>query len=133
MEGQKIRREEVCSLTCCVSDEIKPRSMKVKESDNLYSIFASQTQQSPYFLRKWLRTFMQSHKTYFEKCGQFYLSTKGLNLDIWMEAIDEGRKGDVLTLYGLSLLIDVHTYIHLHNGQFWSTLKNVPSTHVETL
>ena len=76
---------------------------------------------------------MQSHKTYFEKCGQFYLSTKGLYFDTWMEAIDEGRKGDVLTLYGLSLLIDVHTYIHLHNGQFWSTLKNVPSTHVETL
>ena len=76
---------------------------------------------------------MQSHKSYFEKCGQFYLSTKGLNFDTWMEAIDEGHKGDVLTLHGLSLLADVHTYIHLHNGQFWSTLKNVPSTHDETL
>ena len=76
---------------------------------------------------------MQSHKMYFKKCGQFYLSTKGLDLDKWMEAIDEGCKGDVLTLYGLSLLMDVHTYIHLHNGQFWSTLKNVPSSHDETL
>ena len=38
-----------------------------------------------------------------------------------------------LTLYGLSLLMDVHTYIHFHNGQFWSTLKNVPSSHDETL
>ena len=27
----------------------------------------------------------------------------------------------------------MHTFIHLHNGQFWSTLKNVPSTHDETL
>ena len=76
---------------------------------------------------------MQSRKTYFKKCGQFYLSTKGLDLDMWMEAIDEGHKGDVLTLYGLSLLMDAHTYIHLHNGQFWSTLKNVPSSHDETL
>ena len=50
-----------------------------------------------------------------------------------MEAIDEGCKADVLTLYGLSLLTDVHTYIHLHNGQFRTTLKNVPSTHDETL
>ena len=112
LEGQKIHREEVCSLPCHVSHEIKPRSIKVKESDNLYAIFASQTQQSLYFLQKWLRTFMQSHKTYFEKCGQFYFSTKGLNFDSWMEAIDEGCKGDVLTLYGLSLLIDVHTYIN---------------------
>ena len=76
---------------------------------------------------------MKSHKSYFEKCGQFYLSTKGLNFDTWVEATDEGCKGDVLTLYGLSLLTDVHTYIHLHNSQFWSALKNVPSTHEETL
>ena len=80
---------------------------------------------------------MQSHKSYFEKCGQFYLSTKGLNFDTWIEAIDEGHKGDMLTLYGLSLLANMHTYIYiyiyLHNGQFWSTLKNVPSTHDETL
>ena len=27
----------------------------------------------------------------------------------------------------------MHTFIHLHNGQFWTTLKNVPSTHEETL
>ena len=76
---------------------------------------------------------MQSHKSYFENCGQFYLSTKGLDFDTWMEAIDEGHKGDVLTLYGLSLLTDVHTHIHLHNGHFWSTLKNVPLTHDEPL
>ena len=76
---------------------------------------------------------MQSHKAYFEKCGQFYLSTKGLNFETWMEAIDEGRKGDVFTLYGLSLLADVHMFIHLHNGQFWTTLKNMPSIHEETL
>ena len=50
-----------------------------------------------------------------------------------MEAIDEGCKGDALTLYGPSLLTDVPTFIHLHNGQFWMTLKNVPSTHEETL
>ena len=114
IEGQKICREEVCSLPCHVSHEIKPRSTKVKESDNLYAILASQTQQSPYFLRKWLRTFMQSHKTYFEKCGQFYLSTKGLNFDTWMEAIDEGSKGDVLTYMVLAYSsICTHLFIFI--------------------
>ena len=86
-----------------------------------------------FFICRWLRTFMQLHKSYFENCGQFYLSTKDLNFDTWIEAINEGHKGDVLTLYGLSSLTNMHTYIHLHNGQFWSTLKNVPSTHDETL
>ena len=52
LEGQKICREEVCSLLCHVSHEIKPRSIKVKEDDNLYAIFASQIQQSSYFFMK---------------------------------------------------------------------------------
>ena len=50
LEGQKIHREEVCSLPCRVSHEIKPRSTRVKENDNLYTIFSSQTQQTLYFL-----------------------------------------------------------------------------------
>ena len=36
-------------------------------------------------------------------------------------------------MYGFSLLTNVHTFIHLYNGQFWMTLKNVPFTHEETL
>ena len=51
-----------------------------------------------------------------------------------MEAITDGRKGDVLALYGLSLLTDTtdtHMYVHLHDGQMWMTLKNVPDTHDE--
>ena len=83
LEGQKIQREEVCSLACHISHEIKPRSIKVKEDDNLSAIFSSKIQQTPSFMQKWLKTFMQSHKAYFEKCGQFYLSTKGLNFKTW--------------------------------------------------
>ena len=33
----------------------------------------------------------------------------------------------------LSLLTDAHTYVNLHNGQKWMTLKNVPDTHDEIL
>ena len=32
----------------------------------------------------------------------------------WIEAIEDGRKGDVLTLFALSILTDVHLYVHLH-------------------
>ena len=66
LEGQKIHREEVCSLPCHVSHEIKPRSIRVKENDNLYAIFSSQTQQTPYFMCKWLRTFNSGLKLRFQ-------------------------------------------------------------------
>ena len=65
--------------------------------------------------------------------GKFYLGTKKLSFGQWLEAIDDGCKGDVLALYGLSVLTDVHTYIHLHNNQFWSTLKYTLGTHEETI
>ena len=56
LEGQKICREEVCSLSFHVSHKIKPQSIKVKEDDNLYAIFTSQIQQTLFFIQKWLRT-----------------------------------------------------------------------------
>ena len=69
---------------------------------------------------------MQTHRAFFESCGQFYLTSKGLSFDTWIEAIDEGRKGDVLTLYGLSLLTDVHT------SPQWSILDNVKDSAFNT-
>ena len=47
--------------------------------------------------------------------------------------MDDGRKGDVLALYGLSVLTEVHTFVHLHNNQFWSTLKKAPNNHGDAI
>ena len=99
----------------------------------MYAIFTSISGQTPYFLRNWLKTFVQMHRKYFERCGQFYLTTKGLSFDTWLDTIDEGRKRDVLTLYGLSLLNDVHSFVHLHAGQSWTTLKVAPPSHEEAI
>ena len=65
--------------------------------------------------------------------GKFYLDSKKLSYKQWLEAIEDGHKGDVLVLYGLSILTEVHTYIHLHDNQFWCTLKRVPESHSEIL
>ena len=97
------------------------------------SIFGLQLAQNPKFVYGWLKTFVLTYRKIFEERGKFYMGMKGLTLDNWMEAIMDGRKGDVLALYGLSLLTDTHTYVHLHDGQMWTTLKNVPYTHNEIL
>ena len=76
---------------------------------------------------------MLIYQTLFEEQGQFYLETKGMTYDIWLEAVTDGRKGDILTLYGSSVLTDVHTYVHLHKAEFWTTLKNIPKMHNEIM
>ena len=56
-----------------------------------------------------------------------------MSLDVWLDAIRDGHKGDVLTAYGLSVLCDIHTIIHLHKGKICTTLEVEPTTHAETL
>ena len=52
-----------------------------------------------------------------------------MTLEVWLDAVKEGRKGDILALYCLSLLLDIHTAVHLHNGGMWTTLQVVPDNH----
>ena len=53
-----------------------------------------------------------------------YLESKGLNIETWIEGVKEGKKGDVLALYGLNVLLEIHTICHLKNGQTWTTLHS---------
>ena len=80
-----------------------------------------------------VENFMMSYCNHFKERGDFYLKTKGMSLDVWMEVIEDGCKGNVLTLYALIILTDIHTYVHLHEDQFWLTLKNIPGTHKEII
>ena len=113
--------------------EIKLRSVRNKENDNLYAIFAPLISQTPQFIRKWLKTFMLTHESIMMEKGRFYLSTKKLSYTQWLEAVDDGHKGDVLALYSLSVLTEVHTFVHLHNNQFWITLKKAPDNHGDAI
>ena len=57
------------------------------------------------------------------------LTVKGLTLDLWSDSIEDGQKGDFLSLYGLNLMLDTHTVIHLSNDRLWTTIKNPPKNH----
>ena len=54
------------------------------------------------------------------------MASKGLNFDTWLGSIDDGRKGDVFTLFRLCMLQDVHATVHLRNGKYWTSM-NKPS------
>ena len=58
----------------------------------------------------------------FELRASKYLALKVLTFDNWMDRVSEGRKGDILALYGLCMLFEKHAVVHLHNGVIWLTL-----------
>ena len=116
-------------LPCRVTHKIRARSVKIREEDNLYAIFASHVNKPVSFMRQWLKCFSISNSSILTRCAKHYLVSIGMTLEVWLEAVKEGRKGDILALYCLSLLLDIHTVIHLHNGGMWTTLQVVPDDH----
>ena len=112
---------------------IKPRSLRISEDENLYAIYADRLGKSIPFMRSWLRCFAISNDTIIKKRAREYFKTKGMTLKLWLTAVKEGRKGDILSLYALSLMLDTHVIVHLHNGAIWTTLKTSVDDHEELL
>ena len=133
MERDKISREEMVSLPCWATHQIKPRSLRIPENDNLYAIYSPHIKQDIDFLCKWLKTFVISNRAHFEECASEYLQSKGMSLDIWMDALCDGCKEDTLTLYGLSMILDVHTVVHLCNRKIWTTMDSPPDEHSDLI
>ena len=48
---------------------------------------------------------------------------------MWAESIEDGQKDNFLTLYGLNLLLDSHTVVHLKDNELWTMIKNPPKNH----
>ena len=99
----------------------------------MYAIYSPHIKQDIGFLRKWLKTFVISNQAHFEESAFEYLQSKGMSLDIWMDAISDGCKGDTLTLYGLSMILDIHTVVHLRNGKIWTTMESPPDDHSDLI
>ena len=56
-----------------------------------------------------------------------------MTLNTWLDGILDGRKGDVLVLHGLCLLMEWHTWVHLNDGKVWTSLRNLPKSHEEVM
>ena len=55
-----------------------------------------------------------------------------MTLDTWLDGILDSRKGNVLVLHGLCLLIEWHAWVHLNDGKVWTSLCNLPKSHEAT-
>ena len=132
-EVHKVDRRELTELSCRATHQILARSSRVSENDNVYAIFLKYIKQDVTFLRNWLKVFMLANKKNFEIRAKKYLASKVLTFENWSDSISDGRKGDILVLYGLCMLLGKHAIVHLHNHHVWSTLSELGPTHAADL
>ena len=67
-------------------------------------------------MRRWINYFMKQYPEQIAKKVKTYLDSKKLTLEDWLQCVKEGRKGDILCVYLLSLATGVHMVVHLkHN------------------
>ena len=114
------------------TDKAEKAFNKIKKL--LYNIFALYSGQNCEFIRRWLKFFMTTvYPKNFETTGHYCLEPKGLTLNLWVDSIEDGQKGDFLTLYGLNQMLDTHTLVHLKNNKLWITIKNPSPNHDDLL
>ena len=82
-------------------------------------------------MRRWIIDFVKQYPAQISLKAKAYLDLKKLLLEEWLRCLREGRRGDILCVYLLSLATGVHTFVHLKNNKIWCTLKNVPTSHHE--
>ena len=76
---------------------------------------------------------MLMHRKHFQRKAKNYLASKGLSIESWSKSVTDGRKADVLALFGLNLLLEMHTIVHLGNGKTWTMLTKQGKMHQDDL
>ena len=84
-------------------------------------------------MKTWLHLLVWMHKKFFTTLGKKYFKSKGMALDMWMEGILAGCKGNMRVLHGLCLLIKRHAWVHLKGGKVWTSLKTLPKSHANVM
>ena len=54
-------------------------------------------------------------------------------LNEWLKSVKEGRRGDILCVYVLSMATGTHMAVQLNDNRVWSTLEVMPNLHDDLL
>ena len=135
LEMERITKSGIVNLPCHPSHMVNLRSTMINEDGSLHHIFAKQAgQMMPNgFMREWLKLFVLMHRKHIAKKASSYLDSKGLTIELWADGIRDGRKGDMLVLYTLNLLLETHMVVHLKDGHTWSMLAEAGPSHSDDL
>ena len=84
-------------------------------------------------MRRWISYYVRQYPKQIITKAKPYLDSKKLMLEDWLRCVRDGRCGDILCIFLLSLSTSIHTVVHLKNNKLWSTLKMIPVTHSKLL
>ena len=131
-EDMKLNKGELCELECRLNYSIKCLSISEPDKNELlYTIYGDHVGKKANFMRQWVRLYAVTNKKQLETTSHKYLETNGIKLTAWVQGVKEGKKGDLLTLFVLSLITGIHCCMHLKQQKYWTTLKDIPTSHVE--
>ena len=84
-------------------------------------------------LRRYLAYYVNLYSKQITQKVNNYLKSKKLTLDEWLKSVKDGRRGDILCVYLLSMATGSHTVLHMKHNKVWSTLKDMPASHDELI
>ena len=136
-ECERLSKSELEQQLPCFSEyepECKLNSLTDSNlNDHLYGVYSSKCTETVSFMRTWTGFFIRQYRTKISQRVKPYLDSKKLSLDDWLMSVKQGRRGDIMLVYILSIMKGLHTCIHLKNGKTWSTLRAVPIHHMELM
>ena len=133
-EEMKLTKSYLSKLECRLEYAIKCDVQAMfgpEQNDELYRIYGEQVDKDPQFMRNWVRLYVITNKKHVQKLTSTYFQSINSNLTTWLKDLKNRNKGDVLALYVLSIITGVHCFIHLLDNKYWTSLKEVPDTHLE--
>ena len=124
-EDMKLNKGDLGELECRLNYSIKCLSAsEPNKNELLYKIYGEQVGKKASFMRQWVRLYMQLQtRNNLKPHHSKYLESNGLKLTTWVWGVKEGKKGDLLTLFILSLITGVHCCVHLKQQKYWTDIK----------
>ena len=135
VERDMIAKSELCKLECHEKyySECSLNSFNDAElNDHLYRIYYPKCM-GTLVLHRYIAYFVNLYPKQITQKASNYLNSKRLMLDKWLKSVKEGRRGDILCIYLLSMATGSHTVVHMRNNKMWSTLQDMPTSHDELI
>ena len=131
----RLLKNELSNLECYNEYQLEKPLNSFEDrvlNDHLYRVYYSNKTETTLLMQRWISYFVCQHQKQITVKVREYLDSKKLLLDDWLQCVNEGRRGDILCVYLLSIATGVHTMVHLKN-KLWCTLHDKPQSHEEML
>ena len=135
-ESDRILEQDLHTLECYKNHVIEAPLNSFSDqslNNHLYSMFKHKNLETPKVMRKLVTFFVKQYRVNLQPCIVDYLASKKMSLEDWLFSVGENRRGNILNGFLLCMVTGMHAFIHLQDGNTWSTLQTKPSNHDKIL